>query len=193
MSSREVILQAVRQNKPAARPLPAPVHFTPPVGDPTDAFCQIVRAVGGHVIETPAAEVEDALRHCYPDASQIASSAPEYTRGTVDLTAVSDPHQLADLDLFVCEGALGVAENGAIWLPESRLGHRAAPFIAQHLAVILDRRHLVPDMHRAYEQLRADEDGYGVFIAGPSKTADIEQSLVIGAHGARSLTVLLLR
>ena len=44
----------------------------------------------------------------------------------------------------------------------------------------------------SYQLIHNTDYGYGVFISGPSKTADIEQSLVIGAHGAGSLTIFIL-
>ena len=103
------------------------------------------------------------------------------------------PHDYADADLFVCEGVLGVAENGAVWLPASRLGpHRAALFLATQVVILLDRAAIVETMHDAYDRLDVAAEHFGVFVAGPSKTADIEQSLVIGAHGPKGLTVVLL-
>ena len=94
--------------------------------------------------------------------------------------------------MFVCEAVIGVAENGAAWLPLSRLRHRSAVFLAVNVIIVLDRTRIVADFHEAYTAVDIAADGFGVFVAGPSKTADIEQSLVIGAHGPKSLTILLL-
>jgi L-lactate dehydrogenase complex protein LldG len=90
------------------------------------------------------------------------------------------------------KGSLGVAENGAVWLYESQMINRLLPFICQQLVLVLETRQLVPTMHQAMQQVHPGSEGYGVFIAGPSKTADIEQSLVIGAHGPVGLTVYLI-
>jgi L-lactate dehydrogenase complex protein LldG len=102
-----------------------------------------------------------------------------------------DPHALAHLDLFVCEGVIGVAENGAVWLPASRLGERAALVLATEVIVVIAASAIVADMHAAYAAVDVSAEAFGLFLAGPSKTADIEQSLVIGAHGAKALTVFL--
>jgi L-lactate dehydrogenase complex protein LldG len=73
------------------------------------------------------------------------------------------------------------------------MGHRVLPFITQHLGMLVDEDHIVATMHDAYKKMNNNEYGFGTFIAGPSKTADIEQSLVLGAHGARSMTIFLLK
>ena len=100
-------------------------------------------------------------------------------------------HELADLDLAILEGSPAVAESGAVWVVPADARQRAAAFLAQHLVLVVPRHTLVHELHEAYERIDPAAAPYGCFVAGPSKTADIEQSLVIGAHGPRSLTVLL--
>ena len=100
-----------------------------------------------------------------------------------------DPHELADTDLAILRAHFGVAENAAVWMTEECMIERALPFICQHLAVLIDKKDIVGTMQEAYERLGVAAYGFGVFIAGPSKTADIEQSLVLGAHGPVSMTV----
>ncbi len=86
---------------------------------------------------------------------------------------------------------LGVAENSALWVPETFV--RVLPFIGQHFVLLIQASSLVHNMHEAYDRLGFGHDGFAAFIAGPSKTADIEQSLVLGAHGPRSLGIYLLK
>lgn len=192
MSSREDILKAIRQNKPAATPLPAVPDFPPRIGDLVTPFKEMLYEIGAQVLDVAkVSEIAPALALRYPDCTRVGSATPTHVAGTTPLADLDDPSSLASLDLFVCEGSLGVAENGAIWVRESQMIHRAAPFLAQHLALVLDQRALVATLHEAYKRIRIDAEGFGVFIAGPSKTADIEQALVVGAHGPRSLTVVL--
>lgn len=129
-------------------------------------------------------------------AGVLDAEFPEHGRVVVADTpgdwSTADPHLLEDTDIAVVKGAWGVAENGAIWVPDNNMRVRVLPFICQHLVMVLDAVHIVADMHAVYEKIGGPEGGFGTFIAGPSKTADIEQSLVLGAHGARSLLVLIL-
>ena len=98
--------------------------------------------------------------------------------------------QLNKIDVAILEGEFGVAENGAIWV--EKFAFRSIPFITQHLVLVVKKSNLISTLHEAYSEL--DEFGlpdYGLFISGPSKTADIEQSLVFGAHGPKTLSIIL--
>ncbi|GAC1383288.1 MAG: LUD domain-containing protein [Hymenobacter sp.] len=185
-SSRDRILAAAQANKPAETPLPTVPDFG---GEATAArFSAVLAGIGGTVVWLEGLEgLVPALEQLFPDARNTAS--PLF-QGTVHVEAGTPTEILAGIDLAVLAGEIGVAENGAVWLPEANMLHRALPTITQHLVLVLDHRRLVATMHQAYKRLPGT-GGYGAFIAGPSKTADIEQSLVIGAHGARSLVVLL--
>lgn len=188
--SKANILAKISANKPGPRPLPPPPVFPFPEADLLAAFTQLAEANASRCIQlAKPEEVQDFIQVQFPTAKKIASTYPGY-RGNVDLQAVKDPVELQDVDLAIIPGELGVAENAAIWVTEDACVHRALPVITQHLILVLSTSQLVGNLHEAYQKIEIDRVGYGVFIAGPSKTADIEQSLVIGAQGARSLTIL---
>lgn len=185
--SRDKILAAIKNNKPAATALPDITVFPPATQDLVAAFTEAIHKAGGEVIRIQnISEIPATINQALPGMYRIA----DFVNGTV----ASNQHLLQDpeqLEVVVLRGRLGVAENGAIWLQESDCVNRVVPFITQHLALVLHANTLVNNMHEAYALPQLVTDGYGVFIAGPSKTADIEQSLVIGAHGAKSLLVFL--
>ena len=105
---------------------------------------------------------------------------------------MKQPHELEGVDLAVIAGEFGVAENGAVWVPGKNLGPQRAIFvITEHLVLVVSAAQLVHTMQHAYDRIQFERPGFGLFISGPSKTADIEQSLVIGAHGPRSCTLFL--
>ena len=85
------------------------------------------------------------------------------------------------------------AENACVWIPQ-QMKEKAVCFISENLVILLPKSQIVNNMHEAYKRIEFDKtyDGYGTFISGPSKTADIAQVLVMGAQAARSATILLL-
>lgn len=191
MNSKNSILQAIRAQRVPSAELPSLDRDWIRYPDPLGQFQTLVESVGGRVVRlVDAAELPAALAQLpeFASAVQIVSAVAGVA-ATVDLDSIDDPHHLEAIDFAVLPGQFAVAENGAIWVTDERLKHRAIYFIVQHLALVLPASQIVHNLHEAYARLTIGRSSLGVFISGPSKTADIEQSLVIGAHGPRSLTV----
>ena len=75
---------------------------------------------------------------------------------------------------YVTTAHFGVAENGAVWIND----YSKELFLSEKVAVKMPKI-IYPTMHEAIKHINTP----GVFISGPSKTADVESFLVFGAHG----------
>ena len=191
MSSRSQILQAVRGRTLEPVELPGLKRNWIQYEDRARQFADALKSVGGICVflDSRKSVLQKLAEHpAFGSAKKIVSLVPE-APGNLDLDAVVDPHEVEDVDFAIMPGQFGVAENGAVWTTDAGVKHRAIYFIVQHLVLVIDADQIVDNMHQAYEKLTLPERGFSAFISGPSKTADIEQSLVIGAHGPRSLTV----
>ena len=191
MPARDDILRALRAADVPPLPRPDLSAFAGiRYDDLRDRFARSVVEAGGRCAIVLQGSVASALLQIpeYAAAQKIASLIPGI--GNLDLTAVQDPHELADVDFCVLPAELGVAENGACWITDHGRANRAVCFLAQHLAIVVQASSLVHNLHEAYARLELPARGFSMWLSGPSKTADIEQALVIGAHGARSCTVL---
>ena len=191
--ARDAILAAVRAAVPPAVERPEPLWreaAAPKVVSRSDAFTAAAVAAGATVTLCASDDVSRIVGGAIGDARAVLS----YVEGVSStVVAGSDLLALDTLEVVVCETSLGVAENGAVWIASGDPVLRAALFLASSVVIVVTEEQLVDDLHEAYERLDVRAHPYGAFIAGPSKTADIEQSLVIGAHGPKELTLVLVR
>lgn len=195
MSNKEDILKKYRANvrekydMPDLNDIKAITYPNPLV-----QFAKMSEMVGGQVIEVDQGrDVNMLIRELFPDAKEIASNLPEITIATRNPDTVGRARDLNGTDVGIIRGAFGVAENACIWIPQT-MKEKAVCFISENLVILLPKSQIVNNMHEAYKRIQFDKtyDGYGTFISGPSKTADIAQVLVMGAQAARSATILLL-
>ena len=194
MSSKADILNKIKQNQPAfITNLPDLNLLSSENTDVLSTYKTVLKNIGGDPVEVANyAEIIEYIKSNYNLEKRLITTIPELAEiAALDWTN-DDPHLLQDVELNVIKAHFGVAENSALWVTDNVLGQRVSPFIAQYLAIIVHKKDILATMHQAYERIGNQEYGFGTFIAGPSKTADIEQSLVLGAHGARGLIVFLL-
>lgn len=190
MSAREKILNAIEINQPAWVSLPVIKRSAIIDYEKRSAQFKIVlESIGGKVeLVQNITELKNKLIADKASGNFVVNAIAAL--GDVDDQVASfTASELEKVERAYIKGTVGVAENGAVWIYESQMVNRLLPFICQHLVLVIDKKDIVSTMHHAYDSIDVAQEGFGVFIAGPSKTADIEQSLVIGAHGARSATI----
>ncbi len=165
MNARETILSAIRAAAVPAAPPAAPQHAS--AAESTESlrsrFLKILEEVGGHGVMHSAGQSMDALLDQLLGADRA--------------------------NAMIIRGRFAVAENAAVYVDASDLTARNDVVRAEHLVVIVPFDALVPTMHEAMRRIPADST-CGWFLSGPSKTADIEQSLVFGAQGSRTHRVI---
>ncbi len=193
MTTREKILEAVLQNQPELKPLPDISMFK---GDSTNAiqrYIDIFKTIGGSPYLVESYDViKDVINENFDVKKRMVTTLTQLSESIELISDSVDPSTYEDVELAIIQGHFAVAENGAIWLTEDIMGQRIIPYICQHLAVVVSAESIVPTLHEAYEIIGKGDYGFGGFIGGPSKTADIEQALVLGAHGPLTMTVFIL-
>jgi len=186
MNSRDYILNKIK-NTNIIQETPHPKYDD--VGivyeDMFKQFSQIIKTVGGEALVCKKEDLDKTILSIYKDEKIISCNVDGCSLGNFDEN-IDDPHDLRDIDLAIVSGEFAVAENGAVWIKNEKNRHRALYFIAQNIVIVVQKEKIVNNMHEAYKNVDFKDNGYGVFVSGPSKTADIEQSLVIGAHGPKS-------
>lgn len=194
MSTKEHILSRYRKNINVGEQYDMPnldalegVTYT----DPVAQFISMSNTVGAKIAELEKdADINGLIKRLYPKAKVFASNMAEITIATLNPDTVGTAQELNGTDVGIVRGELGVAENGCVWIPQT-MKERAVCFISEYLVIVLSRRAIVSNMHQAYARINMTDYGYGTFISGPSKTADIAQALVMGAQAARGVTVIL--
>lgn len=187
---KEELLNKLRRNVVRQFDMPSKPVDGIVYSDVTNQFVEMSKTVGAKVLEVKSNDdLNSVIRKAYPNAKIFASSI-NGIEADLNPDTIASAADLNGTDVGIIQGELGVAENGCVWIPQT-MKERAVCFISEELVILLDKDNIVSNMHEAYKRIQMPHYGYGVFISGPSKTADIEQALVMGAQAARGVTVIL--
>ncbi len=197
---RQTILDALRA---AADPKPVPLPGgsnpgRPPVpADLAGNFVGQLEALGVHVHRAEGeAEAAAHIQRLAGEGEVACSDAPLVERLTTGLNRFegwSDRERLLEAPLGVCCVQAAIAETGTLVLGSASERHRLVSLVPPTHIALVRTQDLVWDLDDAMEQLSGGSLPPLVsFITGPSRTADIELTLVVGVHGPQEVHVVLL-
>lgn len=218
MSSRDLILERIREALGVSRSfseLPA-LHQVQEVvptvahdqNSMRDEFLRQSTALKTEVyickdIAEASALLRDiALQNEWKKAARHAGSLIDVVSERLPCVTLSMNEEVNVVDLEACDAGITecealVASSGSILVTSDSSGGRALSVLPPHHLVIAHVHQFVPDLSAAFARLKkkykADYPEFTSFITGPSRTGDIERILVLGAHGPRRLTVLLIQ
>ncbi|MCK5211040.1 MAG: LUD domain-containing protein, partial [Cyclobacteriaceae bacterium] len=169
--SRNRILKNIAANKPGNIELPNRMENSDnEYVELTGKFIELAKSAGSEIVEMDSTEkVKEWIgqqKNTGKTIFDLTQKLDEQTEQTLSA------HDFSNSGIVVLNGQLGVAENGAVWIDEKDMRIRKLPFITSHLVLVLEKKNILADMHQAYDQVDLSNTGFGVFIAGPSKTAD---------------------
>jgi L-lactate dehydrogenase complex protein LldG len=185
--ARDNILQRVRAalRVEAHRP-PAPTDAAvfPPIAEAEARFREEFAALKGELIENA-----EKLRAFLDGFPKIVTDGSELAGKTV-----GEPNAgVRECDLGVTSCDCLVAQTGSVIVSTLSAGGRALSVLPPVHLVIARREQIVPDLATAMALLRKRYDRHWPsalsVITGPSRTADIEKILVMGAHGPKRLAL----
>ena len=129
MSNRDKILNTVIQNQPPFIELPPIINYDQRYNNVVGKFLEVLRFIGGEgILVKDYQEVLTIIQENFKDAKRIVSTCKELTSIAEIVESVNDPHELANVDLFIASSNLAVAENGAIWVKDDKNWKQSAAF-----------------------------------------------------------------
>lgn len=214
MDSREDILSRIRQRlgRTAKNASAAHGNMTswlaarpqgprPPMdADLVKRFCEkseLMSSSVDHVREladAPAAALRYLRQHALPLAAVCAPEAAALDWAAAGLSV--EPRAARDQDLVGITGCVcAIAETGTLMLCSSPDAPATVSLLPETHIALVDASRIVAGMEDAWQQVR---EAYGelpravTFISGPSRTGDIEQTMVLGAHGPYRVHIIVI-
>jgi len=206
ISSKELMLKKIRKALLEKRDNPYPnLEETPLYKANTEIpeilFAEQLTAVSGNFIycEDGVEFIENILEladkfkwrkiYCWETELQNLLSTYEFPFYKTD-----KDFEMAEVGITMCEAL--IARNGSILLSNQNEAGRRLSIFPHHHIVIARTGQIVMDLKDGFQLIK---NKYGSqipsmisTITGPSRTADIEKTLVLGAHGPKELFVFLI-